>query len=123
MPVTLTGTIHRIFEQWIKALVNAVPERLRATDIKTAAYTASLWDLVLVDPTGGEFDISLPLIEGKDHGGMIAFKNITTSTVPMTLAPAIGNTIDTAASRSLRGSRVWVLLVADANRKEWQVFS
>jgi hypothetical protein len=50
------------------------------TAVKTANYTANLWEIVPADTTGGTFALTLPAASGGK--GRVAFKWVTGSTAP-----------------------------------------
>jgi hypothetical protein len=68
--------------------------------------------LVLVNPTGGAFSITLPPAAGL-RGQPIVVKNTGTSTNNVTLAAAGGDNIDGSATLVKSGSRFFVELTSD----------
>lgn len=82
-------------------------------DCRTAniigTYTATYWELLKCDPSGGTFTITLPTAVGHD-GEQIPLKNMTTSTNEVTLDGNASETIDGSATiaglNTSRGSRI-----------------
>jgi hypothetical protein len=111
------GELHPIWRRWFQSLVASVAPRLTPTDVKTAAYTAKAWELVLADPTSGGFTINLP--NRASSGSEVAYKNTTASTNAVTFAPATGHTIDSQSSVSNNAARGSEHLVFDAERGDW----
>ena len=83
--------IHQDFLRWLRALQDALPERLRATPVLTADYTARVWDLLLVDATGGAFAVAFP--SGPTDGTEIGFSEYGGSVNNVTLTPGTDDTI------------------------------
>lgn len=84
----------------------------RPTSVKTAAYTANYGELVLADPSGGAFTITLPpAVVGRKP---IMIVNNTTSTTAITVDGDGSETINGAANLSMTTSRQAVLLVPGA---------
>lgn len=68
--------------------------------------------LVLVDPTGGAFSVTLPAAAGL-RGQPIVFKNVDTSTNNVTIAAGGGDTIDGSATLVKSGSRFFCEITSD----------
>lgn len=80
------------------------------TGTKTAAYTASIGELVLCDPTGGAFTVTIPTSVPEIWGQPIQVKNDSASANNLTVQAVSGN-IDGAATHVwgiARGSFVYV---------------
>lgn len=76
---------------------------------KTGAYNALKNELVLCNPTGGTFAVTLPAATG--HRCYVTIKNVSASATAITISPTGGDTVDGAASGSItagRGSRTYV---------------
>lgn len=65
--------------------------RLRKTSLKTGNYTAAAWDLVLCDPSGGGFTVTIPAGTTALTGRRIGVKNYGTSTNTITISAASGS--------------------------------
>lgn len=63
--------------------LSGLASRLNTTAVKTANYTAGLWDLVRADTSGGSFTVTLPAASGGK--GMVAVK-LTTAGNTLNLA-------------------------------------
>jgi hypothetical protein len=75
---------------------------LAPTVTKTGAYTAKCNDLVVGDPTGGAFVITLPAANGTtQYCNAIVVKDISTTANALTLTPAGADTIDGISSWAL----------------------
>jgi hypothetical protein len=85
---------------------------LTPTTVQTANYTADAGALVLVDPTGGAFAVTLPAASA-NSGKRIAVKNIGTSTTAVTVTRAGSDTIDGATTSAMTTSRGRLLLISD----------
>lgn len=82
---------------------------LTPTAVKTGAYTAVNGELVLCDPSGGTFAVTLPAAVPGELP--IIIKNNTTSTTAITVTRAGSDTIDGATTLSMTTSRQSVMLV------------
>ena len=83
----------------------------KITSINTTNYTASIGDLVLVDPTAGGFNVQLPPATPLKGRGIIV-KNISSSTNIVTILPDGLDTIDNVASLDTNTSLGSTSLVA-----------
>ena len=84
--VLTTAGLLAVIDQQVALTVNGV---------QTSAYTASAHELVLYDPSGGGFAITLPTIpSGAAAGAVVSVKNVTASTNDTQLWCASGNSID-----------------------------
>ena len=83
------------------------------TAIKTANYTAVGGDVVLCDPSGGTFTVTIPLASGTDR--MIVIKNVTDSTTAITLARTSSDTIDGATSVTMNLARQSVTMISNGS--------
>lgn len=79
------------------------------TAVKTAAYTAVNGDMVLCDPSGGAFAVTLPAAVPGELP--ILVKNNTTSTNAITITRAGSDTIDGATTLAMTTSRQSVMLI------------
>jgi hypothetical protein len=70
------------------------------TAVKTSAYTAVIGDLVLVDPTGGAFTVTLPTAVGVVGQSIRVFNN-TASTTAVTVATTSSQTINGSSTASM----------------------
>jgi len=70
------------------------------TAVKTSAYNAIIGDLVLVDPTGGAFTVTLPTAVGV-VGRSIRIFNNTASTTAVTVATTSSQTINGSSSATM----------------------
>jgi hypothetical protein len=70
------------------------------TAVKTSAYTAVIGDLVLVDPTGGAFTVTLPTAVGVSGRSIRIFNN-TASTTAVTVATTSSQTINGGATATM----------------------
>lgn len=70
--------------------------RLGSTAVKTSAYTAAFNDRVLVDPTAGDFDVTLPLASSRVNGSAdtIQIKNVSDSPNAVSLVLQGGDLVD-----------------------------
>ena len=78
--------------------------KYKPTVSKTAAYTADYQELVICDPSGGGFTVTLPYANGH-VGEQVVVKNNTTSTNTITIAASGTETVDGAATTSIASSR------------------
>lgn len=85
---------------------------LTPTTVQTANYTAAAGALVLVDPTGGAFAVTLPAASA-NSGKRIAVKNVGTSTTAVTVTRAGSDTIDGATTSAMTTSRGRLILISD----------
>jgi lysophospholipase L1-like esterase len=71
------------------------------SSVKTSAYTAQVGELVLCDPSGGAFQVTLPLASRANKGRRVGVKNTTASTNQITVARSGSQLIDAATSASI----------------------
>lgn len=113
--------VSRRFRLWLEDTLRRVRERLVPTAVKTSAYTARVWDLVLVNPSGGTFTVTLP--SRAKSGDEVWVNKINNSANNVTIAPATGDTIDEFSTVGLgTGTFVSVIFVYDASRRNWSAF-
>lgn len=110
--------LHRDFIRYLRdQIIDKVRQRYVPVSEQTSAYTARVWDLVPFDPSGGAFTVTLP--DNPVDGDEVAFKNTTTDTTGITIAPGTGDTIDGGASINPTGARQGIVLLYDAARRDW----
>jgi hypothetical protein len=68
------------------------------TDLKTANCFAGFGDIVLCDPTGGAFTVTLPEITSQDVGKRVTVKNYSVSMNAIYVVGKNGETIDLLSS-------------------------
>ena len=86
----------RVWKQWLQGFRRSVAGRLVPTAVQTEDYGASDGELVLVDPSDGALTVSFPTDPG--DGARVGYKNVTTDTTGVTMAPGSGVTVDGASS-------------------------
>jgi hypothetical protein len=108
-----SGTVGAV---WVEAepapQVGPAGPDLTVTAVKTANYIAAANELVLVDPTGGAFAVTLPAASSCG-GKRIVVKNTGTSTTAVTVTRAGSDTIDGATTSAMTTSRGRLVLVSD----------
>jgi len=82
------------------------------SSVKTSAYTAQENEVVMVDPSGGAFTITLPSASTLARSAQVVIKNTTSSTNVITVAAAGSDLIDGAASVTLDKSFGSLILIA-----------
>jgi hypothetical protein len=88
------------------------------TATKTAAYTAAMNDIVMVDPTAGPITITLPVIGSQT--GRISVKNLGGANV-VTVAAGTGNTIGSTAAASVPIRYADQVTTFQANGTNWVI--
>ncbi len=83
------------------------------TPVKTTAYAAEAWDLVLCNPTAAGFTVTLPAPVSVPPGTSIQVKNVSASSNVITIATAGGANIDLAATTTLAFSLAGIQLTSD----------
>jgi hypothetical protein len=96
----------------IQQLAQKIIAPLEITSTKTAAYSATIGELVLCNPTGGGFTVTLPTAEDRP-GRYIAIKNASGSTNTITVDGADSETIDGAANKTITTAYGSMLLISD----------
>lgn len=100
----------------------------QVTPVKTTGgYTAVDGDVIPVDPTGGAFGVTLPLISSMSPGGTVTVRNVTTSTNAVTMTASGSDTIlhgTTGTTYALATSKGYVTFMADPNTSpdRWLTF-
>lgn len=82
--VDLEDNVAAAFKQW---LAYAAPI-LAPTTVKTAAYTANVWDLVVTDTSKGGFTITLPDASARNAGQVVAIARKSASNALLARAPS-----------------------------------
>lgn len=100
--------IHRFFFQWLRELILTVPERFVPVEV-SADYTARAWDCLLVDASGGAFEITLP--ENPQPRTQIAFSEAGGSGNNVTITANTGYTIMGGASAVYNTANAGFLLI------------
>lgn len=112
----------RVNRNWINVYRSAHPPQVyRVTDVKTGNYTAALQEIVLVDPTGGGFNVTLPLTTSGQEYTKIHVKNIGTSTNTVTILPSGSEKIDGKNSVSITAGNNSLGMLNNRSRSEWLV--
>lgn len=88
------------------------------TATKTSAYTAAICEVVICDPTGGGFTVTLPDLSAADVGGWVIVKNDSASTNVITIDGDASDTIDGSLNTTISTGRGCVILIAK-NTGEW----
>lgn len=91
---------------------------LSATPVKTSNYTAAPSDLVLCNPIGGAFTVTLPT--SPPVNTVIAVKNKSASNNTITVAAGGANTIDGASTAVITAARECLEFIYDGV-SDWQV--
>ena len=68
------------------------------TPVKSAAYSCAPWEMVMCDPTGGAFTVTIPAPVAALSGVCVRIKNVSLSTNHITVAPSGGSLIDGSPS-------------------------
>lgn len=89
------------------------------TGTKTANYNAAAQEIVMVDPSGGGFTVTLPSAAAVGAGVPVTVKNITSSVNTMTLGRTGSDTIDTSTSITFAGAFSSVTLFSDGSAGWW----
>lgn len=92
---------------------------VKVTDIKTAAYTARMGEVVRCNPTGGAFTVTLPTSAGAP-GKVVIVKNASASATAITVDGAGSETIDGAATTSIAAGYGSLTLMSDG-QGAWMV--
>lgn len=88
------------------------------TGIKTGDYTVGLNEIVLVDPSSGDFILTLPVTTSLPNGQLVIIKNVSSSGV-ITITST--DNIDGESSRILEGALgCWILARATG---EWKIIA
>jgi hypothetical protein len=95
-------------------------ERFIPTRLVTGNYTATVWDLVICDPSGGEFTITIPAAKTVKAGDAIVVKNVTNSVTAITIKARMG-LIDNLTSVVINNSRASNKLIAAPLKNSWYV--
>lgn len=95
-------------------------DSLVITDTKTKAYEARLGELVLCNPTGGAFTVSLPRLTPRDSGRHICVKNASSSLNVISVMAAPGQTTDGVSGYAINGAYDSVWLFSDGSNW-WRV--
>lgn len=115
-----TGYLSAVFLRWLERLIDRISERWIVTPIKTAAYTANPWEMVLCNPTAGGFTVTLP--DPRNHGGaMVAVKNASASANVITLATVAGATIELGVGATIAAGYAALTLFASHEQASWIV--
>jgi len=101
-----------------------LPPRLRSRlfttgTVQTAAYTASEFEVVLVDPSGGAFTVTLP---PAGNGALVVVKNTTTDTTAVTLDADGSDTIEGNLTIQMATGNLGLTLMSDG-AGAWYVIS
>lgn len=113
VPTTGAGLSVAVFDEglefdstfgWSKLLNNLIRYQSTAllanlTTVKTSNYSAALYEMVRVDPSGGAFAVELP--DASTEGATISIWNVTSSTTAVTVNRSGSDTINGATSQSL----------------------
>ena len=95
--------------------------RWTVTSVKTADYTASFGEFVLVDSSGGGFTVTLPAASG-GSGKAVAVKQTSSSTLNTVTVDGNGaETIDDAASITLSTTPAFNCFVFVCDGTEWWI--
>jgi hypothetical protein len=90
---------------------------LTVTSVKTTDYTAATGQLVRVDPTSGEVEITLPAAAGAT---VIAIKNQSASGNNILVTPNGSDTVEGLTSYSFAAARGFITLYSDGV-SDWMV--
>ena len=94
---------------------NAKPSSITTLTSKTANYTATIFDeVVLADATSGNVTISLPTSVG-NGGKNFKVKKVDASANTVTVDPNSSQTIDGAATKVLSSQYAFINIVSDSN--------
>lgn len=94
------------------ALKNSTTTPWTTTSIKTASYSANFWDSVRVNPTGGQFVVTLPSATSMP-GGQVKVTNVSASYVGVIVATVGGQLIDGVLAFSFDEARDSVSFESD----------
>lgn len=114
----------------LHAILTYIDDNLNRFNVRgpfTSNQTAAENDLMMVDPSGGGFDINLPVISNSDQlgsfnnqGMRIAIKNVTDSTNAVNIVPNGTDTVDGESSLIMASGYFSVVLVSDGSG-EWMI--
>lgn len=110
--------IHTDLFRWLRQMVDAIPERLIATPIKTEAYTARAWDLILLNATDGAFSIQFP--SGPKNGTEIAVSETDGSGNAVTLSAGDNDTIMGDTDYIVDTANEGSIFVYDTATQDWR---
>jgi len=113
----------RATSSWANAIVDALNTlyySLRITKVTTVTsdYTASAFELVLVDASNGDITIMLPTSSGKEF---IIIKRIDSSSYTVTISAPPGYTVEGFGSIQLASPLKPTVLVSDLNGNWWSI--
>jgi hypothetical protein len=108
-------TANELIDPQIAATYDFERGRHNITNVKTAAYTASINDTVRCNPTGGAFTVTLPAITAGNAGMQITVKNQSGSANVITISRTGADTIDGAASTTIAVSRGKITVESDGS--------
>lgn len=90
------------------------------TATKTANYTAADGEVVMCDPSGGGFTVTLPAGNSAKRQ-QVAVKNDTNSTNTITVDTPGAETIDGVATDSIASARGFTVYISGEDRTDWIV--
>jgi hypothetical protein len=90
---------------------------LAVTAVKTGAYTASTWDFVLCDTSGGAFTVTLPAASGNGDA-QISIKLVTAGNT-LTIDGNASETIDGATTVTLNAQYEALTMICDGSN--WHI--
>lgn len=99
LPGDPTAALQASTRQYIDAQILTRVMGTTPTATKTANYTASVGEMVMVDASGGPVTVTLPVIAA--NGQRVAVKKIDTSANIVTVAAGAGNTIGSSGAASV----------------------
>jgi len=113
----------RATSSWANAIVDALNTlyySLRITKVTTVTsdYTASAFELILVDASSTNIAITLPNSNGKEF---IIIKRIDSSSNTVTINAPQGYTVEGSSSIQLASPLKPVVLVSDPNGNWWSI--
>lgn len=82
--------------------------------IQSSNYTATIGELVRIDPSGGTFDVTLPPA-GPTPGKIVTVKNSTSDVTAVTIKCFGAQTIDGSTTANLAGAYASITVVSDGN--------
>jgi hypothetical protein len=106
------------FVRWLSNLILKLPERHTPTEVQDSAYTAALWDMVMCDPSGGGFTVTLP-DSRREPPCVIVIKNTVNSANAITLAAATGDQIEGGAGASISAGYGSLVMASDHLGTGW----
>lgn len=120
-PIPWSDTEPRRSQSYLAIAGNANFTRVSAA-IQVAAYTASFWEVVRVDPTAGAFPVTLPtLTAGNSSDVEVTVKNVSASANAVTITAAGGQTIDGVATFVAAAGGFAITLRSDSTGTNWMV--